>query len=129
MTTNKDPAIEQEIPATEDGVVIRPALEVLSRLRKGRVMDLLSVELNRVVTGVKDSNAGKGGTVTLTLAISPVQKQQNAVFIQAKIVGKAPEDPPDSDLMFYDDDGNLTTHNPMQRDLYDDGPTGIQGGR
>ncbi len=114
--------------ADEDGVVIRPVLEVLSRLREGQVMDLLSVELNRVVNGVKDCSVSKNGTVTLTLTVSPVQKQTNAVFIQAKVVGKAPEDPPDSDLLFYDDDGNLHTRDPRQRDIFDDGPLGVDHG-
>ncbi len=125
MTTNKDAAAqdEPEVLANKDGVVIRPALEVLSRLRRGQVMDLLSVELNRVVNGVRECQVGKGGTVTLTLKIEPVKKQQNAVFIQAVVVGKAPEDPPESDLLFYDDDGNLHTRNPNQRDIFETGPS------
>lgn len=88
-------------------------------------MDLLSVELNRVVNGVKDSESGKGGSVTLTLKIEPVKKFPNAVSIQALISGKAPEDPPSSDLLFYDDDGNLHTRNPNQRDIFEDGPKGV----
>lgn len=126
MATSKaDPDIHSIPPATEDGVLIRPALEVLGRLRRGQVMDLMSVELNRVVNGVKDCQTGKGGKVTLTLKIDPVKKQQNAVFIQADIKGVAPEDPPESDLLFYDDDGNLHTRNPNQKDIFDDGPTGV----
>jgi len=128
MTTNKAPAVEQELPHTPDGVIIRPALEVLGRLQGGRVMDNLSVELNRVVNGVKDCSTVKNGTVTLTLTISPVKRQANAVFIQAAVVGKAPEDPPDSDLMFYDDDGNLHTRDPKQKDIFEDGPQGVKGG-
>ncbi len=117
------------IPTTADGAIIRPALEVLSRLRQGQVMDLLSVELNRVVNGVKDCSVNKAGSVTLTLTISPVLKSvANAVFIQAKVKGVAPEDPPDSDLMFYDDDGNLHTRDPRQRDIFDDGPSGVDHG-
>lgn len=126
MQTNEERA---ELPlADEDGVAIRPALEVLSRLRQGRVMDLLSIELNRVVNGVKDCAANKAGTVTLTLTVSPVMKQNNAVFIQAKVAGKAPEDPPDSDLLFYDEDGNLHTRDPNQRDIFENGPSGVNHG-
>lgn len=127
MATNKSTPNEQLRPplADEHGVEIRPALEVLSRLRGGTVMDLLSLELNRVVNGVKDSSTGKGGTVTLTLKIEPVKKLLNAVSIQAVIAGKAPEDPPESDLLFYDDDGNLHTRNPKQSDIFDEGPRGV----
>lgn len=101
---------------------IRPALELLSRLRGGMVMDLLSIELNRVVNGVKDSDTGKGGEVTLKLKIAPVKRAHRGVFVQAFVVGKAPEDPPESDLLFYDDEGNLHTRNPDQDDMFDRGP-------
>ena len=102
---------------------IRPALELLSKLRGGNVMDLISVELNRVVNGVKDCKDGKkAGTVTLTLKISKIARAHRALAIQATVVGKAPEDPPDYDLMFYDDDGNLHTVNPDQSDMFENGP-------
>lgn len=128
MATNKNAeTVHDERPplADENGVAIRPALEVLGRLRRGQVMDLLSIELNRVVTGVKDCQSGKGGTVTLTLKIDPVKKAHNAVCIQANVVGKAPEDPPESDLLFYDADGNLHTKNPNQKDIFEDGPQAV----
>lgn len=111
--------------ADDNGVLVRPALEVLSRLRSGKVMDMLALEMNRVVSGVKDSQTGKGGTVTLTLKINPIKQKQNAVLVVATITGKAPEDPPESDLLFYDDDANLHTRNPMQSDIFDDGPRGV----
>lgn len=127
MSTSKNAVeAEPEILANEDGVVIRPALEVLSQLRRGQIMDLLSIELNRVVNGVKDcSDAKKAGTVILTLKIERVKKMINAVSIRADIKGKAPEDPPDSDLMFYDDDGNLHTRNPNQKDIFESGPESV----
>lgn len=115
----------QELPATEDGVVIRPALEVLAQLRAGQVMDQLSVELNRVVAGVRDCKTGKAGEVLLKIKIAPLKQHHNAVSLQAQVIGKAPEDPPELDLMFYDDDGNLHTRNPNQRDIFDDGPQGV----
>lgn len=123
-----DEAVEQteHVIANADGVIIRPAMEVLSQLRRGQVMDLLSIELNRVVNGVRECDGGKGGTVTLTLKIAPLKQHINAIAIQAVIVGKAPEDPPESDLMFYDDDGNLHPRNPNQRDIFDDGPVGVE---
>lgn len=129
MATDKAktaPAVaEHEPPHTADGVVIRPALEVLSRLRKGQVMDLLSVELNRVVNGVKDCMTNKSGSVTLTIKVDPLKKANNAVQLSAIVVGKAPEDPPESDLMFWDDDGNLHTSNPNQKDWIDQKPVGV----
>lgn len=133
MTTSKQSAAIDaatgEISPEAIAATIKPALAVLGQLRGGQVMDLLSVELNRVVNGVAECAANKAGTVTLTLTVTPVMKQTNAVFIQAKVVGKAPEDPPDSDLLFYDGDGNLHTRNPNQRDIFEDGPTGVDHGK
>lgn len=121
-----------ETEATADGILheearleIRPALELLSRLRGGNVMDLIAIELNRVVNGVREcSDSKKAGTITLTLKVSKIPKAHRAVSVQAIVVGKAPEDPPDYDLMFFDDYGNLHTKNPEQRDIFDDGPRG-----
>lgn len=108
--------------ANEHGVEVRPALEVLSRMRGGRVLDLLALELNEVVRAVKDSESGKAGKVTLTIDIKPIKKIPDAVELVGTITGKAPKDPPPSDLMFADDDGNLHTRNPRQGDLLDRKP-------
>ena len=104
-------------------VTPRPALELLNRLRRGQVMDLLAMEINRVVRAVKDTDTKKGGSVTLTLKIDPVKPGLNTVYIQAVIAGKAPEDPPTVDMLFYDNDGNLFSRDPDQVDfLYEGGP-------
>lgn len=128
MTKAKDKAVTEPAEAElvdEHGVVVRPALEVLARLRGGNLLDAFSLELNRVVNAVKDNAAGKGGSITLTLKIDRLQKHPNAVQIVAKVGSKAPEDPPATDLMFYDNDGNLFTRNPNQRDFFETGPQGI----
>ena len=124
MTQKEETADLAPAIADENGVAIRPALEVLARLRRGQVMDLLSLELNRIVNAVKDNESGKGGSVSLTLKIDPIKKVVNAVQIQAVVVGKAPEDPPRTDIFWYDDDGNLHTSDPNQADLFG-GPRGV----
>lgn len=126
METPKNDA-HDELPHTDDGVVIRPALEILGRLRNGTLLDALAIEINRVVTGVKNCETAKpAGTVTLTLKIEQVTKVHNAVAIQAIVAGKAPEDPPETSLFFYDEDGNLHTRDPQQRDIFEDGPRGVR---
>ena len=117
-------AAEHNPDNTPEVVTPRPALELLNRLRRGQVMDLLALEINRVVRAVKDTSTGKGGSVTLTLKIDPIKTGMNAVQIQAVIAGKAPEDPPTVDLLFYDLDGNLFSRDPNQMDfLHEEGPT------
>ncbi len=121
-TADNAPAesITEEVPASP-----RPALELLNRLRRGQVMDLLSKEINRIVNAVKDTTSGKGGVVTLSLKIDPIKKVCNAVQIQAVVTGKAPEDPPTVDLLWYDDDGNLYSRDPNQGHLFEDGPQAL----
>lgn len=109
----------------EDSRNVRPALELLARLRGGNVMDLVAIEIARVVKGVSESKENKGGQVALTLKFSKVKRAHRALAIQALVVGKAPEDPPDYDLMFYDDDGGLHTTNPEQDDMFGNGPQGL----
>ncbi len=96
----------------------KPAINVLSVLRNGQIMDLLSLEMNRVVAGVRDCSDDKAGEVTLKLRIVPVKRIPNAVQIQTQVIGKAPEDPPSPDLFFFDDDANLHTRDPNQRDMF-----------
>ncbi|HNP65796.1 MAG TPA: hypothetical protein PKH39_17825, partial [Woeseiaceae bacterium] len=126
MATRKSEQVDEPVVlATKDGVCVRPVLEVLSKLRGGNVLDLLSIELNEVVNAIKASESGKGGAVTLTLKINRVKKIPDALEIIAEISGKAPQYPPRSDLMFYDDDGNLHTRNPNQGDIFDNLPRGV----
>ncbi len=110
----------REIPATEDGVVIRPALEVLSRLNEGRLMDQLSVELNAVIAAVQHTR--KKGSLTLKLDIDPEKKIHNGVYVTASIDGNEPKPPPPASLFFADDDGNLHTRDPSQIDAFETGP-------
>lgn len=122
MNPNTEEQTGEVIPATEDGVMIRPALETLAKLRGGALMDNLSIALNEVVAAVRDCESGKGGHVNLKIKIEPVKKFPGAVSLQAIVDTKCPVDPPQSDLMFYDDDGNLHTKNPRQRDIFEGGP-------
>ena len=124
-TVQPEPVSQDEI--TEELIAElagpRPALELLSRLRGGNVMDLLSNEINRVVNGVNDCNADKVGQVTLTLKIKRMKRgPMNGVEVTALVVGKAPEDPPTYDIFFMDDDGHLHANDPNQDDMFGRGP-------
>lgn len=109
--------------ANEDGVEIRPIQETLSRLREGRVYDLMALELNKIVKAVRDT--GKPGKLTLTIDVKPVHKIAGALELVADVNGKLPKLDPSSDLMFPDDDGNLFVRPPNQRDIFDDGPHSV----
>lgn len=103
-----------------DGVAIRPIQETLARLREGRIYDLMSLELNKVVKAVRDT--GKAGKMTLTIDVKPVKKIAGALELTAEVNGKLPKLEASSDLMFPDEDGNLYVRPPNQRDIFEDLP-------
>lgn len=95
---------------------VRPALEVLARLRGGRVMLELSEEINTVVESVIKTR--KKGSVSMTLTFQPIDNAQNGVVVKADVDGKPPELAKATDVFFADDDFNLHSNNPRQRDLW-----------
>ena len=94
---------------------------VIGELQNGHCLDNLERELRRVVRGVADSKTGKGGTVTLTVKVEPLRKSSasnRAMVLQGVIVSKAPEDPPDNIVFFFDDSGGLHLQDPDQHQLF-----------
>jgi hypothetical protein len=71
------------------------------------------------------SKTGKGGEVSLRLKVERAKNSDTAVLIEAHIAGKSPTEPVGADLLFVDDDGNLHTRNPYQRDAFEDGPAAV----
>lgn len=106
--------------ANDEGVEVRPILETLNRIRGGRTLDLMSLELNRVVKNVHET--GKKAVMILELEVKPVKKIEGAVEITADIRSKLAKIEPSSDLLFADEDGNLHTRNPRQGDIFDKPP-------
>jgi hypothetical protein len=96
-------------------------IAVLGELQNGHCLDNLERELRRVVRGVADSKTGKGGTVALTIRVEPLRKgniANRAMILQGVIVSKAPEDPPDNNVFFFDDNGGLHLQDPDQHQLF-----------
>lgn len=92
---------------------------VIQRLRQGRLLTELHSELQRVVKAIAETTTMKAGQVTLTIDIAPAKQKRNVVIIRGTVKGKCPEDPPDTDLFFFDEEGDLFDRDPMQSDLVD----------
>lgn len=88
------------------------ALSFMDRLRGGAFMLKLARTLREVTKAVHEQQAK--GTVTITLAITPVKKSPGAVSIVDKIVGKPPAAEPPADVMFASPDGDLSYDHPNQ---------------
>ena len=99
---------------------VRPAMEVLGRLRGGRVMEELAMELNKVVEGVLET--GKKGSVVLTINLTKIDAAPNGLVLKAEVDGKPPEMATATDVFFADENNNLFVNNPRQRDMFGQGP-------
>lgn len=84
---------------------------------KGRAHDEASRMLREAVEAVQ--RTGKAASVTVKLAIKPVDKIPNAFRIQDAVTSSIPEDPRTS-MWFGDDKGGLHRNDPNQRSLYED---------
>jgi len=109
---------EAEIPVTQDGVVITPFSAIASVLPRDPLDDIAR-ELHRVVTAVRDSEANKpAGEVVMTLKVTR-STVDGAIILSAEVKAKIPKEPRPGALLFVDDDGNLSTRNPRQREFFE----------
>jgi len=94
---------------------IRPFSDTLRELRRGDVLQELSVELNKVVEAVRRTQ--KDGSVTLTLKVGLASKSSdNAIMLTDIISSKLPR--ADSVSLFYaTNDNNLQKNDPNQGSL------------
>lgn len=117
MSTAED--LAAPLPATDDGVVITPFVQVASVLPRNPLDDL-TYAMHEAVRAVKHSEANKPvAEVTLTLKVARASNVQDAVVITSEVKVKPPKEPKLAGLLFVDDDGNLQTRNPNQRDMFE----------
>jgi hypothetical protein len=118
MLSDQDINDDTPPPATDDGVIITPFVNVASVLPRNP-LDELTTELNRVVKAIRESEANKPvGEITLTIKVQRASII-GAVDISAEVKAKLPKEPKMGALLFVDDDGNLSTRNPNQRDMFE----------
>ena len=102
-----------------------PMLQVLQKLRNGRLLEQLRNELYEVVKEVTHSPTGKGGKVSLTLRVERVSKNQGLQGNQIAIIAEpiksvSPDDPPEGHVFYFDEEGGLHARNPRQLDAFPD---------
>lgn len=91
---------------------VRTITDTLRLLQGGVFLDECSDKLAEAVIAVDET--GKAGKLTITLDL---KKSGGALAISAKVTNKAPESPPDADLLWPTTEGNLSLNNPNQRAL------------
>lgn len=108
----------------ENGPHVRPFLDVLRELEKGRLADELSEKLPAVVAGVKDT--GKAGSLTLNIKIKPYTKGgEDILIVESVVVAKIPQPDRKPSLMYADGDANLVRQDPNQPSLPGVGSGGV----
>lgn len=94
---------------------VRPFAEFLREHGRGRTHDELGEALHTLVSRVKDT--GKKGTITLTVQVEPMKKDDRMVVVSDKIAIKLPEHDRPAGVWFVGRDGNLQRNDPDQPEL------------
>lgn len=91
---------------------VRPFADFLREHGRGRTHDELGEALHDLIARVKDT--GKKGSVSLTIAVEPMKKDDRMVVVSDQIKLKLPEHDRPAGVWFTDKDGNLTRNDPDQ---------------
>lgn len=91
----------------------RPIVDSLRHLQGGTFLDEASDRLAELVSAV--DNTGKAGKITLEISVKKLSK--GAMAVVGKISLCAPQEAPESTLMFPTPEGNLLTEDPRQQKL------------
>lgn len=96
----------------DDQPRIRPFTSFLREHGRGRTHDELGEGLHDLIGRVKDT--GKSGSISLTIKVEPMKKDDRMVVVSDKIAIKLPEHDRPAGVWFTDHDGNLTRNDPDQ---------------
>lgn len=126
MSANRDEAAtapgEGAAVDAEGRIGVRPILPILNQVHNGALFDRMSVELARLVTEVVHNTTGKGAKLILELSIDkPGAKMHltgREILLTATLKSKAPDDPPDAHVFYFDDEGGLHLRDPYQRPMF-----------
>lgn len=98
-----------------------PMLHILGRMRGGRLLDQMKVELAEVVREAVTNKDGKAAELVLTLKAEKPSPKLNlkgqSVIISAQLKKKLPSDPPEGALFYFNDEGGLHMQDPSQKPL------------
>ena len=97
---------------------VNNVVDILTKLGGGRAVAELGLELDALVLACQESL--KGGTLTLTLKVQPVDDGQ-AATIQYAIASKCPKINTPKNTFWVSDTGELSRDHPGQLQLFDEG--------
>lgn len=83
---------------------------------RGNVLSTASGELRQLIEAIKET--GKKGSITLTLAITPEDGDNDAISIDTTIKVTAPKRPNPKSIFFIDKDNGLSRQDPRQAEMF-----------
>lgn len=124
----------QEPLPDEDGPVIRPFADTLQQIRNGALINEAAEKLHELLDAVEET--GKGGSITVTLAVAPLSKGDTRVLTVGGVIAvKAPKTEPAKSVLYLHK-GNLQRDDPqkealpgLQRVNLEPGPVRKTGGQ
>jgi hypothetical protein len=94
---------------------VRPFAELLTVLDHGAAHAEASRAMHDLVAAVRD--AGKKGTLTITLQVAPLKGSDSQVVVAAQVKSSPPKSEPSAAVFFIGDDGNLSRHDPRKLEM------------
>lgn len=110
-------AAKKTAPDTDQEEAAANFAAILATIRPKTVAEL-SDALRELVGKVRDT--GKGGSLTLTIEVKPLDGDSNVLTVNDQIRVKAPEHSRKGSLAFPDAHGNLSRSDPNTMPLFDD---------
>lgn len=105
--------LEEETAAADE--LLRPFSELLFSQRRGLFHEEATEKLNALVRAVQET--GKGGTLTIAVAIKPAGRNAALVIVRDEVKAKLPEPEKGDGLYYVDRHGNLVRDDPNQPGL------------
>lgn len=118
------PETSQSIETPDGGEILTAprtqAINVLSVLRDGQIPDLLTLEFQRAVLAINASQSPKAkAKITLEIELEKHGRIIGGLVTTAEVKSKLPKEAIPADMLFGDEDGNLLTRHPNQRDMFE----------
>jgi hypothetical protein len=108
--------MKKNTPSEAAPGIDRSFLNIIEAHKNGRVITDISAALKQVTSAVQLT--GKGGTVTLTMAIAPASKGDAGTLVfLPKVKTKIPESEVPGSIFYADGDFNLVREDPNQAKL------------
>lgn len=94
--------------------------DILGQIRKGRLVEMASLEMAKLVQAVDATNLP--GKIQIELTVKPEKGGGSQKIISGKVTCKLPMEPIPEAMFFSDSEGDLHRQDPDQRNMFEEAP-------